>query len=954
MLLDNVARASGRRRLSAYALATVSFAAMLSYSQSVRAQQNGPPIPEQEEEIVVTGSRVVRDGYDAPTPVTVLGIDVLEDAAEMNVADLVNSLPSFRGSSTPTSGFGINPGTGGGNFLNLRGLGLNRTLVLFNGRRFVGSNFEGAVDANQFPDGLIARVDVVTGGASAVYGSDALSGVVNFILDDQFEGVKGELSGGITARGDGKEYKGTLSAGSSFANGRGHFVINGGYAASDPIEGWDREWNQNGETVINNPAYAPGSGQPRLISRAHVGMGQSYPGGMITSGPLKGIVFGPGGVPRQYDYGELFSAPHIVGGDWKDSTLQGQARIRGEVNRNFLFSHAQYDVSDNVQVWADYTYAMTRARTACCDNFFFGNLTVRMDNPLIPATVAAQGRQLGLTSFSFGTTNDDVERLISNNKRMSHAYAAGLRGTLDALETNWSWNAYVQRSIGTASISTVQINRTRYALAIDAVTAPNGAIVCRSSLTSPANGCIPYNLFGQGVNSKEAIEYVWGPGWANNRFSTDAAGIDISGEPFSTWAGSVSLALGADYRVDDITGENDPDSKTFSWFAASYQVFTASIDVIEGFAETVVPLAANEVWAQSLDVSAAVRATNYSQSGYVTTWKAGLNYSPIDDVRFRATRSRDIRAPNLTEAFSLGQVQGNNFSDPFTGQSVFRAAITQGNPNLKPEKADTTGLGVVYQPGWLSGFSAAVDYYRINIKGAVGSVGADERARRCALAGGKPGTVGSGDLFWCRSVVPTDNGYIIYVQPENFVSEIASGIDFEATYTTPLTAINDAWPGDLTLRVLATRTLENNINDVRGEIDRAGAGTAVYWVMRGAATYDLEPFSVSFTGRYVGPFRNSATQLECSTGCPDSTARFETVDDNSTGSHFELDATLSYTITPNDSKNSVEAYLAVNNLLDTDPPRLATTQGFASSPHAETTLHDLIGQSFRLGLRFRM
>src|SRR4051812_44078613 len=249
------------------------------------------------EEIVVTGTRVVRNGYEAPTPVSVIGVEALANTATSNLADNINQLPVLSGSTTPQSTATLTTsGLGAVNGLSLRGLGTSRTLVLLNGQRTVGSLLTGVVDVSELPQELIERVETVTGGASAAYGSDALTGVVNFILNTNFTGFKGEVSGGVTTYGDDRNWKINAAYGTAFANDRGHFIMSGEAAYDDGLIIVDRPWNEQGYSYINNPAYTATNGQPRVIQTNHVGLSPTASwGGTISAGPLRGITFGPGG-----------------------------------------------------------------------------------------------------------------------------------------------------------------------------------------------------------------------------------------------------------------------------------------------------------------------------------------------------------------------------------------------------------------------------------------------------------------------------------------------------------------------------------------------------------------------------------------------------------------------------------------------------------------------------------
>jgi outer membrane cobalamin receptor len=304
---------SGRNRV----LATVSALAITALMAPLAHAQDAPK-PAQVDEIVVTGSRIVSP-FKAPTPLTVVDTAALQAAPQSNVAQQLITMPVFSGSSTTANnGNGVSAASSGVSLLNLRNMGTTRTLILIDGQRSVGSVLTGGVDVNTVPQQLIKRVEVVTGGASAVYGSDAVSGVVNFILDREYVGIKGEVSAGLTSYADDKNAKVSISGGFKFGGDRGHVLLSAEHVEKDGIVNGTngRNWLYDSPGFILNPTYTATNGQPNRLMRLHVGISNATFGGVIASGPLKGTAFGPGGVPYQLNQGtELIGAVNFVGGD---------------------------------------------------------------------------------------------------------------------------------------------------------------------------------------------------------------------------------------------------------------------------------------------------------------------------------------------------------------------------------------------------------------------------------------------------------------------------------------------------------------------------------------------------------------------------------------------------------------------------------------------------------------
>ncbi|MFN3352852.1 MAG: TonB-dependent receptor domain-containing protein, partial [Brevundimonas sp.] len=628
-----------------------------------------PDQPQQGGDIVVTGTRVIRDGYQAPTPTTVLGAEQIAQKAPANIADYVNELPSLAASNTPRANVGfVSAGLVGINALNLRNLGANRTLVLLDGQRIGASTLTGFVDVNNIPQALVKRVDVVTGGASAEWGSDAVAGVVNFVLDKDFTGVKGLVQGGVTTYGDDRNYNIQLTAGTKFAGDRGHFLISGEIQHSDGITGiGDRKWYNYSKLFIN-PAYNATTNNtvPQLIVAPGSGFATATPGGIITSGPLRGTYFGPGGTPAQFNYGSIVSGNFMQGGDYRYADFGLSGDLDARLSRQGIFSRLGFDVTDRVEVFLQGSYNRSTSAQNTLNQFNFGNITIQPDNAFIPASIAGSVT----APFQLGTLNGDLGPIFATSERNTWRIVAGARGDFDALGTKLTWDVYGQKSINDIYTDARLTITSRYNAAIDAVRNANGTIVCRSSIANPGNGCVPLNIFGTGVVSQAARDYVLGTAYGKNHLVQDVFAATLRGDPFSTWAGPVSLAIGYEHRRESVSGSNDA-LRSFNYanglpapyFAGNYLASRGSYNVDEGFIEAVVPLAKDLPFARSLDLNGAVRATDYSVSGYVTTWKVGLTYSPIEDISFRFTRSRDIRAPNLAELFQSPQSSTTNIVD---------------------------------------------------------------------------------------------------------------------------------------------------------------------------------------------------------------------------------------------------------------------------------------------------
>jgi len=810
----------------------------------------------------------------------------------------------------------------------------------------------------------------VTGGASAAYGSDALSGVVNFVIDHDFTGFKAELQTGMTKYEDDKSISAQLSYGTPFADGRGHFLISGEHTQSDGIDGTnDRPWARSPAAVIQNPAYAAGNGQPRYVVRRDVGLVAGTPGGIITSGPRRGTYFGPSGeMLSGYNFGTNVGNNFQEGGDWRYSRIDDGVDIAGSVERTIGYLRTSFDLTDKLSAYVEGQYSDTSTSNIANPNRRLGNNKLYIDNAFLPdslradfATYLATKSPTDPDYWSMGSTNADMGRLKGDYSRSVMRFAGGLDGQFGAFGTDWTWNTYIQHSESDLEPRTSHNGITpNYLKAIDSVMV-NGVPTCRVNVDpndpnrDPA--CVPYNPFGIGVNSQAALDYVMGVSMRNEKLEQDVAALNVSGEPFDSWAGPVSVAVGAEHRIEKVSGWASELDENTLFFAGNYKASKGRFHVTEGYLETVVPLARDMKFAQEFDLNAAVRATDYSTSGYVTTWKGGLTWRPIEDLRFRFTRSRDIRAPNLGELFTAGQTgSGNVLFNPVTGVSNPNGySLTRGNPNLKPEEADTTGFGVVMAPRFLPGFQMAIDYYNIDVSGSVQAPSAQKVIDLC----------NRGNATLCNSIIYADGNpdmiHMVITQPQNLIGQKASGLDIEASYRFPMASLVGSLNGDLVIRAMASRVLTLETEDLDGRVFD-GAGVVGNWggsippyqgltspELRGflSVGYKGDVFSLTTIVRYTGPGVYANGFIECTSDCPVSTAAHPTIEDNDIAGMTTIDLSSSYKF------DSFELFGTIENLTNTQPP---TIGGSLSSSHWSgqgNADYDRVGRQYRLGVRFK-
>lgn len=894
------------------------------------------------DDIVITGSRLITNGFAAPTPVTVLTADEIQRASPGDLTQAVAELPAFRGASSRPGDTFVSPATTGGVFLNLRGLGAQRTLVLLDSRRRVASNQTGGVDVILFPHNLIQRVDIVTGGASAAYGSEAVAGVTNFILDTEFEGVRGEILGGIAWRGDRPSAKAAIAAGQSFAGGRGHIVASAEYyqiEQIDPFRGRRDDWLSIGAGTIPN---VPAGTLPTFL---RVGSGVRTaaipPGGLITSGPLRGTTFNPDGTARPFNFGTLVSTNFMVGGEGALPRFNSGA---GPQERVVLFAHARYELNSDLTIFAEAHQAHVRTDNDQIHPVGVGTGTMRIfaDNAFLDPAVAAQMQAQGLAFFAL---NRDWTELVQRGlqTRDLRQYSVGFDGRIGE---RWTIDGYY--SFGQLDGRSRQFNSgnvRNLAAAVDAVRGPNGLIVCRSTLQGFDPGCVPLDPFGVGAPSQEALDFVFGgvPGTSASNLTNrqQVAGLTLRGdlgERASLGAGPIAVAGGVEYRNEQSRTEVGPFEATCRVSTAGLRDTRANgqfgchllgnlapaageVNYREAFVETAIPVF-RDAPIGTLDLNFAARALDRTFTGTVWSWKAGAVYSPFRDLRLRATLSRDVRAPNIQENFLGGNIFQSQVTNPDTGEVINVTVSQQGNTLLEPERADTFTVGLVYSPAWLPGLSLSLDYYDIQIEDAIQSLTQQQIYDQCIR-----GAQSACDL------ITTAPGGATFIQqsPINIANQQNRGIDFEFVYRANFAS------GQLSLRGIANYTLEaSQVLPLAAPIDRSGEDGQFYGQLE--ATYRVGRFSSSLTGRLIGAGLYDATRVEG-----------RDINDNHIPATFYLDMALSYEVGLLGGES--ELFLNVDNLLDQPPPVAPVATIYYQVP--DNTFYDVVGRYVTAGVRFR-
>jgi len=954
MIKPNLLATSSIGAIGAFLLAPT--AAIAQTPPSLAAAAPGDA-PSDGNAIVVTGSRISVVGYQAPTPVSVVSEAQLTRDAKSTIGDSIRELPAVGASSSSANNNagsgGIVAGTSGLDTVNLRQLGVTRTLVLLDGQRVVASNINGAVDLGTIPSQLVKRVDVVTGGASAAYGSDAVAGVVNLVLDKTFTGLKASADYSDTSNWDHKQYRFQAAFGQGFDDDRGHILVAGTFLNSpETVFANQRSWNRY-TALLTNPTYTANKTGPQYIHADYIGNNLATTGSIITAGPLAGIYFtGSNATPAVFNYG--LKDGQLSANGSQEQFLQSFSNLNSQFKQYTIFTHARYEFAPWARLSVQGNFGRTDSLNSSVPLYKAGNVTIRVDNAYLPQTIKDQMIARGLTTLTIGTTNlnnipmDLTKRYsmeaLENTVGIPVAFLRRVlnRGvvTLDGdLGGGWSYNAYYQRSQIHFYQETInnQIN-ANFTNAVDAVVGPTGAIVCRSTLTAPTNGCAPLNIFGYGNASQAAIDYINvkpGQNWTNQHLTQEVYAVSAQGAlPFGLPAGPIAVAAGAEHRMEHVNVVVDPGAQARAYGQGNFANMDGRYNVKEAFLEFEVPLL-RDSFIKEASLNAAGRITDYSTSGTVKTWKVGLTATIVSDVRLRGTISRDIRAPIVNELFSQGVATTGSAIDPKSGKSVFIYTFASGNPNLKPEVAKTYTAGIILAPHWVPRLQLSLDYYNIKINGAITSIGASTVLARC----------NAGEKAFCTQLVfggAAGELSQINTYPLNVANLKTSGLDFQGNYSMPL------FNGQLSSRFVGNYMFEESQLQLGTLVNYAGAlgsnnGTTGLPRFRGSfsTTYDQGDWSLTAQVRMLGAAKLVYTWKS---GVD--------VDNNRIKPIAYLDLRASRKIAGN-----FELFFNVDNVLGQAPPVIPATVSQGENAYygvaTSGTIYDLMGRTYRAGVRAR-
>ncbi len=937
---------------------------------------SAPVYAQTAERVEITGSRIRTLGAVSNSPISSVNAEELNVTQPIAVEEVIRSLPA----TSPAIGNNVNNGSGGGATIQLRNFGTNRTLVLVNGRRMVPFNLAGVVDTNSIPISLLERVDIVTGGASAVYGADAVSGVVNFVLRKNFKGVEASTQYGVSEEGDAKRYRSDLTLGAGFADGKGNVALSVGTARTKPLTQGERPFSVfsidsasggpggSGTTV---PAAFTVTAPSDLTAAQWTARGLS---GARQINPATGTLTSPV-TPFNFNPPNYFITP---------------------LERTQITALGEYSINDNVQVYADLFYTRSKVELNLASTGTFNNVyTVPIGNPFIPAAMRTQicnalaGTNRAITNCTVGSTETvsmainrritEIGPRINDFNNETSQFTVGAKGTLPVLDT-WGYDAYLTsgRAFQVSSrVNWGSLARSRQAL--DAVS----TTACRST----ANGCVPLNVFGaEGSITPAMLRFFNVDALQQQEVTQKTAALSFSGDlgpvksPFAK--APVSLALGAEIR--EVVGSNKSDGPSqiqgeVLGTGAPLPDRIGKLKLNEGFMEAIVPVLSDLPFAKSVNLELGYRYTEFDsgqRKQNYSSWKYGGEWSPVSGLRLRAMQQRATRAPNVNELYQP-QVTGlsNLAVDPCAGSAPTGAlaalcvqtgvpsnliggvpqpsagqinVLTGGNPNLGPEEADTTTVGFVFEPAAVPGLSLSVDYYAIEVTKSVSSATATQIINGCYQTSFNPGLSFNTlcGLIQRSPVDGTFNGGTapgIVLAQSNLGTDWVSGVDVEVRYRLPLRnlGLDPKW-GRVDLALSATETTKYEFLTIPGTplLDCLGfystsCSPSPKTKFSQRANWSVGDWTFGYNWRFTSKL------IEEPGGTTVFQPQFATIK-----SYNLVDATVDWNATKN-----LKFKLSVANLFDKKPPLTGSTIGQTSQNSGNTfpSYYDVVGRAYTLG-----
>ena len=1010
---------SGATCLQSLALAGVAVAMASSTAAFAQTAEDDAAA---DQTIVVTGSLIRNPNLEQANPVNVTTSDAIELKQSNTAEEVLREVPGI----VPNIGTAVNNGNGGSSYVDLRGLGSNRNIVLLDGNRIVPADLAGRVDLNNIPLALVSRVDALTGAAVTTYGADAITGVVNFVTKKDFAGVDLSVGDQITGKGDGNYLRADLTIGANFDDGRGNAVLSIGYQDSDPVYQGDRDFSVFGIDSYSGTLGGSGTTVPSRITGTR---------GLIagTTTPDTNGANVNGGT-RQVD-----PATGLARSTYAFFNFNPYNIFQTPFKRYNIFAQANYEISDSVEVYTRGLFSKNTIDTIIAPSGSFGgSVTMNLNNPYMPATLRSQfcafntatgGAYVPLYSpaicaaaatatgpsdpnyrtvtFNLSRRAVEVGPRISNYASTVFDYRVGARGSIGS-SINWDLSGSYGESDKIQAIKNYTLqSRWRQALLA------NNTTTCITN----TGGCVPVNPFGPvGSISAAAADFLSDDSTTQVKTSLAQVRGVVSGDLGVSSPGAsepVGFAVGAEYRKYSARQASDVLAKTPGELGgaggAAPDIF-GGYEVYEGYGELIAPLLEDKAFAKSLTLEAGARYSSQKINGGGTnndwTYKVGLSWEPVDDVKLRGNYARAVRAPNISELFSPVSTGLTSLStDPCAGSapvsnanlravclaqgapagtigSILNPTAAQanstggGNINLAPEKATTWTVGAVFQPQALPGFSLSVDYYNIKVTDEIGAPTSGDVMAACF---GSPApsaiTSASASNPLCTAIRrnPVTGGLdgdpaTTLGLPQTLSNSgrlKTDGIDLIANYAKDLGLAK--WSSGLVLNYAISQTFNANVNSPLNT-DRECVGyysancgftgsMQPKWQISWRNTFTFGKLDASLLWRHISGMQQEpddvagsgpafAGQLPVGFGYREG----ETVNFGKIGAYDWFDLSLRFNVNDN-----LTFTAAVQNLFDKDPPVVGSSIGSTSYNSGNTypSTYDALGRRFAVSARVK-
>jgi outer membrane receptor protein involved in Fe transport len=955
----------------------VGFSAMLG----AQAQNAGPdPAPASAEPkvetVVVTGSKIARRDYSSPSPIVTTGKDVLQESGNVTLEATLNQMPQFTPSGTAATG---GQGQGARATLDLRGLGDNRNLILLDGRRLPLSSAFGQVDVNTIPPAIIDGIETISGGASAVYGSDAMSGVVNFKTLRKFEGLVLDVQYGNSQKHDARKLSPSIIAGTKFAEGKGHALFSISYDERQGLQGMSRPFFKLGvpSSFIGTSTYLPSAANLPSQAALNSVFGKY---GVTTTVPRtnnlgfndNGTLFSQTGAVNYL--GPVNTSYAIVNGNVRMPVLP-QSDLINALRRENVFGKVEYrftpDVTGYTQFLHTHSVAHTNSGGSLTQFGLGGNTTVPLSNPFIPAdlrTILAS-RPDPTAPFLWNTRFVGIPAKQWDEAYNTDQLLVGLRGNIPYKD--WTWDAYVSadRSVHDQTL----FNAVLSSRVQELLNAPNGGTaIC-------AGGFNPFGIANSTSLSQACRNYLSTTAISKEELTQRVAEASAQGSLFALPAGDVQFSASLNYRRN--TYSFLPDSQLAAQnieAVIASQRSSGATSVKEAAMELRIPLLADAPFARSLTISPGARISDYDISGIAKTWKIDAEWSPVRNLLVRGGIQHSIRAPNIGELFSAAsgaQVQfGNppnggepcdvrtaarlgangaalralcvatgvpaNVVDTYTFPTVATSTVSSGNPALTPEKASTKTLGFVFTPQFnaplFSQLSGSVDFYSIRIEDTISAVPAAAALNKCYNLDGSNPSYSASNPF-CQLVSRDANGLLTQVAAPylNLGLLKTSGVDTQVDWRFKLAALGlpDTWGTfgvNTALSVMHSYQSQalpgDAIKEFKGTVDLV---IRPAWQSTTTFRYELGRGSATLRWRHI-PAMDDVTSVTRPASPAAGVAKYDI---------FDLGVRFAFT-------KNVDLRAGINNLFNRDPALVPGNQNLTLA-----STYDIIGRAYYLGVR---